>query len=249
MPTTRPIIGVPASTALEPWYSPSFTLPASYLRAVEAAGAIPLLIQPTSSEATLRALYDQCDGLLLAGGEDVHPSRYDTAPHPRLELTNAMRDAAELRLTRWALADALPIFGICRGLQLLNVAMGGTLYQDLPSEWPGPIDHAAGDARREFRLLSHSMTLMPDSWLAEMLGAEALAVNSLHHQGIRELAPGLRAIGTAPDGLIEAVEGNGPGFVVAVQSHPELIWEDADPRWARVFAGFVECCAQRSLHS
>ncbi len=240
----RPIIAVPASTSPEPWYSPSFTLPSSYGRAIEAAGATPLLIQPTPDVATLEALYSRCDGLLLAGGEDVHPSAYGAAPHPRLELTNRQRDDVELWLARRAIADGMPIFGICRGIQLLNVAMGGTLFQDLASERPGPIDHAAGDARRNFRLLSHEIDLAADSWTAELLGASTLAVNSLHHQAICDLAGGLRAVGHAPDGLIEVVEGSGTAFIAAVQSHPELVWEDADPRWARVFRGFVERCTR-----
>ena len=245
MSDRRPVIGVPCATAPEPWYSPSFTLPASYLRAIEAAGAVPMLIQPTDNVEVLAALYARCDGLLLAGGEDVHPSNYGATPHPRLELTNPRRDTAELTLVRWALADHTPILGICRGLQLLNVAMGGTLYQDLPSERGGSIDHTAGDARREFRLLSHDMTLQPSAWLAEALGASELAVNSLHHQGIRDLAPGLRAVGHAPDGLIEAVESANDTLIVAVQSHPELVWADADPRWARVFSRFVAHCRER----
>lgn len=236
----HPIIGVPTSTALEPWYSPSFTLPSSYLHAIEAAGAVPLLIQPTTSTETLAALYSRCDRLLLAGGEDVHPSAYGAAPHPKLELTNPQRDTAELWLARRALADGMPILGICRGMQLLNVALGGTLYQDLADERPGPIAHTFGDTRRDFRALSHSITLEPDSWLAETLGIGELAVNSLHHQAIRDLAPGLRVVAHAPDGVIEAVEGTGAGFVVAVQSHPELIWQDTDPRWARLFHAFVQ---------
>ena len=243
----RPVIGIPASTSLEPWYSPSYTLPASYLRAVEAAGGVPLLIQPSAHQDTVDDLFQCCDGLLLAGGEDVHPSAYGAAPHPKLELTNPQRDAIELLLARRALSSGMPIFGICRGLQLLNVAMGGTLYQDLPAQRPGPIDHAAGDRRRDFRSLSHSMALAEDSWLAEILGTTSLAVNSLHHQAIRDLATGLRVVGHAPDGVVEAVEGAGSSFVVAVQSHPELVWEDADPRWARVFAAFVERVQQAAV--
>lgn len=238
----QPVIGVPASTALEPWYSPSFTLPSSYLRAIEMAGAIPLLIQPTSNQETLAALYTRCDGLLLAGGEDVHPSAYGAAPHPKLELTNPQRDAAELWLARRGLADGLPILGICRGLQLLNVAIGGTLYQDLDAEHPSHISHTFGEKRRDFRALSHSIEIDPDSWLAEVLETTKLAVNSLHHQAIRDLAPGLRAVALAPDGVIEAVEGPNTSFIVAVQSHPELVWEDTDPRWARLFQAFVQQC-------
>lgn len=241
----RPIIGIPCSTSPEPWYSPSYSLPISYLRAVEAAGGVPLLIQPTISDETLDALYARCDGLLLAGGEDIHPSHYGAPPHPKLELTNARRDAVELALARRALADGMPIFGICRGLQLLNVAMGGTLYQDLAAERPEGLEHVAGHVRRDFRFLSHALKLVDDSWLAELLGTTELRVNSLHHQGIRDLAPGLRAAGHAADGLVEVVEARVSGFAVAVQPHPELVWEDADPRWARVFAGFVDRCALR----
>ncbi len=236
----RPIIGIPCSIYPDSWYTPANGNAISYLRAIEAAGGIPALIHLTRDAGVIDMHYARCDAFLFAGGEDVDPSFYHAARHPKLGKTNPLQDEVEIELARRARADGKPILGVCRGMQLLNIAFGGTLYQDLPSELASPINHSLSTERLDMSYLAHPITLRRDTWLAERLDVDELAVNTLHHQGLRDVAPGLRAVGHAPDGLIEAVEGTGPGLIVAVQCHPEELWERTDRRWARVFEGFVE---------
>ncbi len=237
--SARPIIGIPCGVYPDLWYTPTNGNAISYLRAIEAAGGIPSLIHLTRDAEVLDAHYERCDALLLAGGEDIHPSFYGAEPHPQLEKANPFQDEVEIALARRAAAEGRPLLGICRGAQLLNVALGGTLYQDIAAELPGTLNHRESAQRRDMAYLAHFMTLEGNSWLAERLDTTELPVNTLHHQALGRLAPGLRVIARAPDGLIEAVEGVGPGFVLGVQCHPEELWEQADRRWARMFEGFV----------
>jgi putative glutamine amidotransferase len=236
----RPVIGIPCSMYPDSWYTPANGNAISYLRTIEAAGGIPALIHLTRDAQVIDMHYARCDALLFAGGEDVDPSFYHAARHPQLGNTNLLQDEVEIELARRAQADRKPILGVCRGLQLLNVAFGGRLYQDLPSEFASPIDHNQSTNQLDMSYLAHPISLHHDSWLAERLDTAELMVNTLHHQGLRDVAPGLRAVGHAPDGLVEAVEGSGSGFIVAVQCHPEELWEHTDRRWARVFEGFIE---------
>jgi putative glutamine amidotransferase len=239
MKALRPVIGIPCSIYPDSWFTPANGNAVSYLRAVEAAGGIPLLIHLTRDVEVLDAHFRRCDALLFAGGEDVDPSRYGAPAHPLLGKTNPDQDEVEIALARRAAADGLPLLGVCRGMQLLNVALGGTLYQDIAAEIAGALDHDESTDRRDMSHLAHPITLAENSWLAERLGATQLVVNTLHHQALRDIAPSLRAIGHAPDGVVEAIEGTGPGFILGVQCHPEELWEHADPRWARVFDSFV----------
>lgn len=237
----RPVIGVPCAVVVESWFGPTFGNYVSYLRALEAAGAIPQLIHLSQDEEVLHVLYSRCDGMLFAGGDDLHPARYNEPPHPKLGETSPLQDEVELRLFERVRADGKPVLGICRGLQLLNVALGGTLYQDLAAQRPGSVDHKLSDTHRDWRYLAHSVSLDASSWLAGRLDCSEILVNSLHHQGIKDLAPGLRVTAVAPDGLPEAIESD-DGQIVAVQCHPEELWEQADRRWASLFQGFVERC-------
>jgi putative glutamine amidotransferase len=236
------VIGIPCASYADSWYTPANGNAASYLRAIEAAGGIPALIHQTPDREVLLAHYQRCDGLVFAGGTDVEPARYGAAPHPRLEQPAPAQDELELDLARRALADGLPVFGICRGIQLLNVALGGTLYQDIPSELAGTFNHSLSTEQRDMSFLAHPIALEQGSWLARRLDAEAPLVNTLHHQALRDIAPGLRVVARAPDGVVEAVEGTGESFILGVQCHPEELWNRTDPRWARVFAAFVELC-------
>jgi putative glutamine amidotransferase len=194
---------------------------AAYVAAVQRAGLVPLVVPPTLDPPGGVAALEHVSGLVLTGGEDVAPERYGAAPHPKLEETDPMRDTLEVALIDAARARGLPLLGICRGIQILNVALGGTLYQDLPSERPGPIDHGDEAGR-------HPVTLAPRSRVGTALAATTASVNSRHHQAIRDLALGLRACAWAPDGVVEAVEGpDGASWTMAVQWHPEDDGEDA----------------------
>jgi putative glutamine amidotransferase len=238
------MIGLPSACYADSWYTPANGNAISYLRAIEAAGGIPALIHQTVDREVLDTHYQRCDGFIFAGGTDIDPAQYAAACHPKLETPDPRQDALELLLARRAVADGKPIFGICRGNQLVNVALGGSLYQDIPSECAGSLNHSESTDQRNMSYLAHDLALESDSWLAERLGATNLMINTLHHQALQGIAPGLRVVGRAPDGIIEVVEGTGPSFVLGVQCHPEELWQQADPRWARVFAGFVEQCGR-----
>jgi putative glutamine amidotransferase len=243
----RPAIGIVCGRYLRTGASALAGIGEKYLSAVEAAGGIPLLIHLTADPVVLEAHYQRCDALLFAGGGDVDPAHYGAAAHPQLGTIEPLRDDVELALARRAAEAGKPLLGICRGIQLLNVALGGTLYQDIPAELPAALDHYASRKDPDRAHLAHPLALAPDSWLAMQLGTRELAVNTFHHQALRDVAPGLRVTGRAPDGVIEAVEAAGPGFAVGVQCHPEELWEQADTRWARVFAGFAEVARRHAL--
>lgn len=240
----RPIIGVSCMNDASEGGAALMAVRPTYLRALEAAGAVPLLIHLTDDLAVARALYDLCDGILLPGGDDVDPCHFNEEPHPQLGDVDAQRDAVELALARWSREDKKPLMGICRGVQVLNVAFGGTLWQDIPAQLPDSLDHRHNTRLKQYDVLGHAMTVEPDSWLAGHLDAGELLANTMHHQAVKDVAPGLRAVGHAPDGIIEAVEGTGEQFVVGVQCHPEHLWNKAEPRWLRFFEGFVARCRE-----
>jgi len=193
-------------------------------------------------ETVLRALYERLDGLLLSGGGDVEPNRYGEEPIRELGPVDPPRDALELPLARWAVADGKPVLGICRGVQVLNVALGGTLYQDIPAQLQSELVHDSSFTRQDWTYMAHELRLAPDSQLAQIFGQTTFPINSLHHQSLRAVAPGLHAVGWAPDGVVEAVEGNNGHFLVGVQCHPEALQSVADPRWRALFRRFVESC-------
>jgi putative glutamine amidotransferase len=219
---------------------PRFRINRAYVAALEAAGATPVLLPLVSDQGTLRQLFGLLAGLVLPGGADVAPARYGQEPLPCLGEVDPDLDRVELELARWAVEADLPLLGICRGLQVLNVALGGTLYQDIATQRAGALAHrGAGRPRNE---LHHPVRLERGSRLAELLGATEFAVNSLHHQAIDQLAGAARAVGWAPDGVIEAIELPDRRFAVAVQFHPEELWPEHEPS-RRLFAAFVAACA------
>lgn len=239
----KPLIGISCGTFHDrAWCPPSFGHRQTYVDAILQAGGAPMLIPPVQDEVTLRALYERLDGVLFAGGGDIEPAHYGAEPHAKLGLIDPMRDGAELPMARWAVADGKPILGICRGVQVLNVALGGTLYQDIPSEIASELRHNLSYEREDWTHMAHEIAIAADSRLARMLGVQRLTINSLHHQSVRDVAAGLRAVAWAPDGVVEALEGTGDSFVVGVQCHPEHLWSRAEPRWLRFFEGFVAVC-------
>jgi putative glutamine amidotransferase len=191
----------------------------TYVRAIEAAGAIPVVLPPLGHADTTRLLA-RVDGLVLSGGPDLAPEAYGAKPHVELGSTEPGLDAFEYRLAREALRLGMPILGICRGAQALNVARGGTLHQHLPDVVGEAIAHRQIE---DGRLPTHPVTILPASRLADVLGATQLMVNSFHHQAVDRLGNGLRACAWAPDGTIEGIEDPREAFVIAVQWHAETL--------------------------
>lgn len=230
--TTETIRGVPRTRAN-----------VSYTQAVRSAGLRPYIL-PVLGPEDAGAMLDGMAGLVLTGGEDVDPRLYGAAPHPALGEVHAERDAFEMALVRAARERRLPTLAICRGVQIANVALGGTLVQDLPSEWPGELAHDGGWARTA---RVHPVAIEAGSTLAGALEATALSVNSLHHQAIGRLADGLAAVAAAPDGVIEGVEWRGDGWwLLGVQWHPEELLGTEDGWDRALFAAFADA-VQRNV--
>jgi putative glutamine amidotransferase len=232
----KPLIGVTTRNGKDPDGHPTTALQHTYTNAVVQAGGLPLLIPSMLAEEDFLALYSRIDGILFTGGGDVSLEYFKGEDHPRIGEVDRLRDITEISLLRASIKDGKPILGICRGMQVMNVALGGTLYTHLYDQLPGALDHAyPGDLRR---VLVHPVQIDSSSRSAQIFGETRLQVNSLHHQGIKDLAPGVRAVGYAPDGLAELVELEGHPYAVAAQWHPE--WLTDQPSMRRLFKSFVD---------
>lgn len=242
----RPLIGVTmqslqAVEGIPAAMPPSWVMNRMYLDALVRAGAAPVMLPLlTDGPEALRDMYDRLDGLLLPGGVDIHPSSYGQAARPGLRRTDPERDAVELTLARWALADDLPILGLCRGLQVINVAQGGTLFQDIATERLGTGRHDFEPPEFERSFLAHHVDVAAGSRVRQLAGEPAVLVNSMHHQGVDRLGAGLVITALAPDGVAEAVEGPGR-FVLGVQWHPESL-VPGDRVASSLFSEFVGAC-------
>ncbi len=248
----RPVVGIPTQTlqslgGVSAEIPPSWVMSQRYILTLTAAGAIPWLI-PLVDDDTLRGIYEELDAVFLPGGADIDPATYGADPHPLCDKTDRERDRVEVALATWALEDEKPVLGVCRGMQLINVAAGGSLYQDLAEELPGAIKHDYFPFRgqsfsRDF--LAHDVDVADGTRLAQLLGAGNVRVNSMHHQGVKALGQGLVSTAVSPDGLIEAIEGERGGYLVAVQWHPEAL-TDNDARTRTLFADFIEAAGARA---
>lgn len=210
----------------------------SYRRAVARAGGAPILIPLELREELWRAIYEVLMGIIFPGGVDIDPVHYGEAPHPNLGQVDPTLDQAELMLGRWALADNLPLLGICRGAQLLNVAAGGSLVQDIPTQWREPLDHTASAVD------AHMITIRPGTRLVDILGKTECMTNSRHHQAVKNLPDGFVASAYTSDGVIEAIERTSAPFCIGVQWHPENL-VDHDPVMQRLFEAFIVAAKQQ----
>jgi putative glutamine amidotransferase len=214
---------------------------AAYVRSVLAAGGVPVILSPVLGPSYAARAMDGVDGLVLTGGEDIHPALYGAEPSPHAYPPSRERDLFEIALLAAARQRELPVLGICRGIQLVNVAMGGTLFQDLPTERPSEIAHDPGSARDA---RTHAVRLQDGSRAAQALGATELRINSFHHQAVDRLAPGLIATGWSEDGLIEAAEAPGDApWLLTVQWHPEEMHADVKAPERGLFRALVDACA------
>jgi putative glutamine amidotransferase len=210
------------------------------------AGGLPVLIAPGLDAASIQQLASMLDGLLLPGGVDVDPKRYGEDPHPTTNV-NADLDTLEFDLLAAVTQRDLPVLAICRGCQVLNVAHGGTLWQDVPSQLPSRLIHPQRGVSRDHE--AHALQLEPGSTLTTILGTSDLPVNSFHHQAVHEPGRGLAVVGHAPDGIVEAIEASDPAspFRIGIQCHPEGMVE-SHPVWQQLFRAFVHAAGQRRGH-
>jgi len=245
----KPLVGISCCTKLFGIFAmPNHAASDTYIRATdEVVGAVPVLVPANGAACDVHTLLARLDGIILTGSRsNVRPEFYGGPAHPDGTPEDTNRDAVTLPLIRGAIAAGVPLLAICRGLQELNVALGGTLHQRL-QDLPGRIDHStpimplAGLRTGK----AHAVRVTPGSWLHRIAGASEIPVNSLHNQGIDRLAPGLVVEGEAPDGTVEAVRVvNAPGFAVGVQWHPEYDWQ-RDPVSRRIFEAFGDAVADR----
>ena len=243
----RPVIGIATQTlpAVAGERQACWLMGHSYVEELRKVGAIPWLIPLVPHDPdTLREIFERLDGVFITGGVDVDPASYGEAKSPLCGATDPDRDAVEIALLRHALDRKLPVFAVCRGIQILNVACGGTLYQDVAAQVPAALKHDFFPTPEQpsRKYLAHDVTVKPGSRLGHILREAVVPVNSMHHQAIKTLAPNLAPTAYAPDGIIEGVEGADGPYLVAVQWHPEEL-TDSHPGMARLFTSFVEAAA------
>lgn len=244
-----PRIGISAGEVTnkdQPWFPLVYGQSHTYVDSVASAGGAPFIIPLVERKNTLEALYKSIDGLLLSGGNDISPNRYKE--DSTLEKTDysIRRDEQEITLLKWAIKDQKPVLAICRGMQLLNVAFGGTLYQDIANDLPLAHEHNASDANQNIEFIAHRLEIKAGSRLSHILETESISSNSHHHQAIKSLGSGLVVTAYSEDGLIEAVEMPGQLFVIGVQAHPEALTTQANPLWRKLFTAFIKASSSKA---
>ncbi|MEL7623072.1 MAG: gamma-glutamyl-gamma-aminobutyrate hydrolase family protein [Clostridiales bacterium] len=235
----KPVIGVvPSLQLLDARYS--YTMRPNNAEAISDHGGLPLLLPYTEDESALSQILSLVDGIYFTGGCDILPSYFGEEPIQTLGSLCPPRDAFEIALYRLASAADMPMFGVCRGMQIMNIAAGGSIYQDLYAQLPKAGCHSQKDLPGEFAF--HSIGLSPGCKMAQLLGAEKLAVNSFHHESVKDTAPGYRISAAAPDGVIEGMESQTLTYSLAVQWHPEYMYGKS-PLFGRLYSSFVEAAA------
>jgi putative glutamine amidotransferase len=231
----KPLIGITTNQSHNVYGQPTIMLMQSYVNAVMQAGGVPVLIPSLIAEDGWDAAYSRLDGILFSGGGDISPSYFRGEPHPRIDDVDLQRDSVELKFIQTAASDGKPFLGICRGCQIVNVALGGTLYTHIPDQVPNALDHNYPGNRRT--VLVHEVKIEEGTRMADIYGEPIIKVNSLHHQGLKDIAAMLRVAGRSPDGLVEALELPNHPFGVAVQWHPEWLTDQESTR--NLFRKFV----------
>lgn len=223
----RPLIGI--STNID---SKRIAVNTAYVQSVILSGGIPYMIPVTDNVEVLRQIVSRLDGIVFTGGEDIQPHYYGDTPHDKLEEVSPARDTFELMLMKMATDRNIPTLGICRGLQLMNIAFGGTLYQDLPTQHPSTINHRQENPGT---IPTHTVSVVKGSKLAEVIKQEKLQVNTFHHQAIKQLAPRFKAVAWSPDSVIEAIEAYPVRSIMGVQFHPEIFTAAGDTTMCKLF--------------
>jgi putative glutamine amidotransferase len=235
-----PVIGITASIDhRSAAFGETYSLTRKYAEGVLQAGGVPLIVPHNLGEDSLRVVLDRLDGVLLSGGGDIDPVLFGEAAHPATCEIEPDRDRVELTLARWVVERDMPFLAICRGIQVLNVALGGSLVQDIPSQVPDALQHSFDRKTTPRDYVAHPVKIDPSSQLARVMQLEVAQTNSWHHQSIKQVADGLQVTALAPDGVIEAVEVPKRRYAIGVQWHPEWMFEI----WAehrRLFEGLVQ---------
>jgi putative glutamine amidotransferase len=239
MPISSPVIGIPALSMTMDGHAPGLErvyVNQDYVRSLNRAGAVAVILPASARDGDAQAQLERVDALLLPGGPDLSPLTYGEQPCWGLGETFPEEDEHQLAMARLALDRGLPLLAICRGMQALNVAAGGTLYQDLVRHPEGCLQHVQKGRRHH---ISHRVDLAGDSRLARVFQRPSIGVNSFHHQAVKDLAPGFRITGTAPDGIVEAIESASGAPVLGVQWHPEAMAE-RHPEMLALFSAWVD---------
>lgn len=240
--TRRPLIGITTGSRPDrnqPWKSDEVGQKQDYIEAIERAGGIPVLLPYTDDADVLRGYVDGLDGFLLAGGGDVDPVLYGEE-NTYSSGVNLERDRFEVELVKYIDTVDKPLLGICRGLQIVNVAREGKLFRDIPTQLHGNSDYKLSDELEDSAGIAHSLEVVPESLLSQIVAVEVVEVNSRHHRAVSHVGEGLTVSGRSGDGIIEALEDPARSFLVAVQFHPEAMFEEADSIWFKLFTSFVE---------
>ena len=238
----KPYIGITCGeirNQVEPWSPITYGQSRTYVEVVLAAGGVPVLLPLSDDTAVLRQLFELCGGILFAGGNDIDPALYGQDPIAETVDVSKRRDSQESLLLDWTLADNKSMLGICRGMQLVNIKLGGSLYQDIGKLLPNARDHESSTHAKSLTHTAHMLRIAPGSKFSSAVGVSTIETNSHHHQAVDELGSGLVASAWAEDGLIEALEHSERQFIVGVQSHPESLTHHV-PAWQSLFKAFVQ---------
>ncbi len=235
----QPLIGITTGRVTNSYNQQVVTLTQAYVSSILLAGGVPILIPSAVDERGTDELFGRLNGILFSGGGDISLRHFDGEAHPRIDDVDEMRDAVELKLLHAAVSGGKPFLGICRGCQLVNVGLGGSLYTHIPDQLPGALDHSYPGNMRT--VLVHEVQIEEGTRTGDILGESIINVNSHHHQGLKETAPRLRIAGSAPDHLVEAVELVDHPFGLAVQWHPEWLTDQRVTK--NLFGAFVQAAA------
>ena len=249
MPQRKPVIGITPTPTEDTQSHGTFTryaIATNYTDAIEAAGGVPLIIPPQTGN--VEEILSVVDGLVLSGGADIDPNQYgDDTVHEKTYGIHPGRDALELALAREAVARDIPTLCICRGIQILNVALGGTLIQDIPDQYSTDIEHRQQEAGIPKEEPGHTVSVTPGSLLERTYDADTIEVNSFHHQALKDVAPGLSVDGVAPDEIVESVSKSDTQWILGVQWHPEMMFRE-HPEHLKPFRSLVDEAATRRRH-
>lgn len=239
----KPIIAITSDQVLrsgDEWAPRFHGQFSTYIQAIIDAGGTPFLVPVFNDLDSLRQLYEKADGLLLSGGGDISPSMYGAKTKAKLKNSSPIRDKQEEQLLLWSLEDNKPVLGICRGMEIINVCLGGTLHQNILEALPDSHNHEVSAHQKDFSHIAHHLKLQPNTKLRNILSSSKIKTNALHHQAIDKLGKNLKVSAYAEDGIIEGIELPEKRFVIGVQSHPEALQSDDKSGWYKLFKTFVE---------